>query len=72
MDRNTVVLIPTYNERNNIQTLYELSKKKFSIHEIPIFFNERSGGKSKMNTNIVLEVFINLPFLRLRDIFTKT
>jgi len=54
-----------------IQILYELNKKKNSIKEIPIFFDERMKGKSKMHLSIVVEAFLSLPFMRLRDLFGR-
>ncbi len=52
-----------------IQTIYELNKKNISIEEIPIFFDERAKGASKMNLHIVFEAFFSLILLRLRDKF---
>ena len=50
-----------------IQMLYELNKKNFTIGEIPIFFDERMEGVSKMNFHIVVEAFFSLIAMRLRD-----
>jgi dolichol-phosphate mannosyltransferase len=52
-----------------IQIIYELNKKDFSIEEIPTFFNERIKGSSKMGLDIVLEAFFSLIVMRLRDTF---
>ncbi len=50
-----------------IQMLYELDKKNFTVREIPIFFDERVEGVSKMNLHIVLEAFFSLIAMRLKD-----
>ena len=52
-----------------IQILYELYKKGFLICEVPIFFDERLMGKSKMSLNIVGEAFFSLIILRLKSLF---
>lgn len=52
-----------------IQMLYEMKKYNADICEIPIFFNERMGGKSKMNLSIMVEACFSLILLRLRDMF---
>ncbi len=52
-----------------VQILFELKKKGLSIGEIPIFFDERTEGKSKMDLNIMLEAFFSLPLMRIRDLF---
>ena len=51
-----------------IQLLYELNKNGFSICEIPIFFDERLRGQSKMSLNIVREAFFSLIILRLKNL----
>ncbi len=38
-----------------VEILYELNKNKISIKEVPIHFNDRKFGSSKMNTSIILE-----------------
>jgi len=40
-----------------IEMAYRAMKKGFSIHEIPIQFEERRAGKSKMSLGIILEAF---------------
>ncbi len=52
-----------------VQMLYETQKNNFTICEIPIFFDERIEGTSKMNLNIMLEALFSLATLRLRDKF---
>ena len=54
-----------------IQILYELYRNGFSICEIPIFFEERGRGKSKMGLNIVFEAFFSLILLRIRNLFIE-
>lgn len=54
-----------------VQILYELNKKGALMREIPIFFEERTKGSSKMSVSIVIEAFFSLILLRLRDIFKK-
>lgn len=54
-----------------IQMLHELNKNNFRICEIPIFFEERVNGASKMNFHIVLEAFFSLMYMKIRDTFVK-
>ena len=54
-----------------VQILYELNRNKFGICEIPIFFDERIRGASKMNLHIVFEAFFSLIFMRMKDKFIK-
>ena len=54
-----------------VQILYEINKKNLKICEVPIFFEERIEGTSKMNLHIVLEAFFSLMLMRARDIFIK-
>ena len=54
-----------------IHILYELNRNDFTICEIPIFFEERKKGTSKMNLGITLEAFFSLIFIRLKDRVTK-
>jgi len=54
-----------------VQILYELNRNNFKICEIPIFFEERTKGTSKMNLNIALEAFFSLILIRLKDKFLK-
>ena len=43
-----------------VQMAYELRKNNFSMHEIPIFFEERAKGSSKMSLQIIIEAFFTL------------
>lgn len=52
-----------------IQMIYELNKKNFRIKEIPIFFDERKKGRSKMHINIVAEAFYSLIIMAAKDKF---
>ena len=52
-----------------IQMLYEASKQGARIHEIPIFFDKRLTGASKMDLTIMLEACFSLLALRLKSIF---
>jgi len=54
-----------------IQILYELNKANLSMGEIPIFFDERTKGVSKMNLKIVVEAFFSLILLRFKNMFFK-
>lgn len=54
-----------------VQLLYELKKNGFKSCEVPIFFDERREGSSKMSLNIFVEAFLSLTSMRLKDIFTK-
>jgi len=54
-----------------VQMAHEIDKNNFEMHKIPIFFNQRTKGLSKMNLQIILEAFFSLAWLRLRDSFGK-
>lgn len=54
-----------------VQMLYEVNKNNLKICEIPIFFAERTKGKSKMDAAIMAEAFFSLLLMKLKDIFTK-
>ncbi len=45
--------------------------KKFTIKEIPIIFNDRTVGESKMSKRIVREAIWMVPKLRLKKIFKR-
>ncbi len=48
-----------------IEILYKANLKNSTIKEVPILFNERKKGKSKLSKNIFLEALLNVPLLRL-------
>lgn len=50
-----------------MQILYEVYRLKAKIKEIPIIFYERTQGKSKMDTNDLIESFMVVLRLRIRD-----
>jgi len=64
-----VVVIPAFNEAKNIEALirevfsskkvilYYCLQKGFSVKEIPIFFEDRRQGKSKLTLRILLNLF---------------
>ncbi|UCD55389.1 MAG: polyprenol monophosphomannose synthase [Candidatus Omnitrophota bacterium] len=52
-----------------VQILYELKKNNCTLCEIPIFFDDRRRGTSKMTFNIVLEAFFSLALMRLKEKF---
>jgi len=54
-----------------IQLLYEIRKGNFLTCEVPIFFDERRGGISKMNLQIIIEAFFSLTTLRLKELFHR-
>ena len=54
-----------------VQILYEIAKRNFTIKEIPIFFDERTKDRSKMHLGIVAEAFFLLPLARVKSIFKK-
>jgi dolichol-phosphate mannosyltransferase len=49
-----------------IETTYRVRRAGFRVVEIPITFNERTAGRSKMTRAIVLEAVWAVPLLRLR------
>lgn len=49
-----------------IETTYLVKRAGFRVVEIPITFNERTAGRSKMTRAIVLEAVWAVPLLRLR------
>ena len=49
-----------------IETTYRVKQAGFRVVEIPITFNDRAAGKSKMSKAIVLEAVWAVPLLRLR------
>jgi dolichol-phosphate mannosyltransferase len=49
-----------------IETTYRVRRAGFRVVEIPITFNERTAGRSKMTRGIVLEAVWAVPLLRLR------
>ena len=52
-----------------METIFYLKKKKCSIKEVPIIFNDRLYGKSKIPKLEIFRTLKNLLVLRLRDIF---
>ncbi len=50
-------------------TLFEIQKKKFPIKEIPIIFQDRTKGKSKIPRIEILRTFKNLFFLTIEKYF---
>ena len=49
-----------------IETTYRVKRAGFRVVEIPITFNDRTAGHSKMSRAIVLEAVWAVPLLRLR------
>lgn len=47
------------------ETLYRAKRKHLKIIEIPIIFEERKGGKSKLNLKILFDTFFTVIKLRL-------
>ena len=41
----------------------------FSIKEIPIIFNDRTSGSSKMSKKVIFEAIYMVPLLRIKKIF---
>ena len=41
----------------------------FSIKEVPIIFNDRTEGSSKMSKRVILEAIYMVPLLRIRKLF---
>lgn len=50
-----------------METIYRLNEKKFDIHEIPIFFKNRSQGKSKIPKIEILRTLKNIFLLKYFD-----
>jgi dolichol-phosphate mannosyltransferase len=48
-----------------IETTYRALRKGFRVVEVPIRFADRTAGRSKMSTAIVLEAVVKVPALRL-------
>ena len=48
-----------------IETTYRVKRAGFRVVEIPIAFNDRTAGQSKMSKAIVLEAIWRVPLLRL-------
>ena len=48
-----------------IEMAYRIQQTGYSIQEIPIIFEERRAGQSKMSLNIALEAFIRVLVMRL-------
>ena len=49
-----------------VQILFTLSKNKISIKEVPIHFNDRKFGTSKMDLSIIIEAIKLVILLRLK------
>jgi dolichol-phosphate mannosyltransferase len=47
-----------------IETTYRAKKKGFTVRELPITFDDRTHGHSKMSRRIVLEAIWRVPLLR--------
>ena len=54
-----------------IELLFKMWKKGFTIKEIPIIFYERVQGKSKMSRKIVYEAVFMVWKLRLKSLFSR-
>ncbi len=54
-----------------IELLFKIWKKGFTIKEIPIIFYERALGKSKMSKRIVYEAIFMVWKLRLKSLFGR-
>lgn len=50
-----------------IETTYKASRLGFKVCEVPIIFTERKLGSSKFNPGIILESFIKVLLLRLKQ-----
>ena len=79
---NTVVVIPTYNEADNIVPLLDgvlnwpwtrklisrASRLGMRIVEVPITFADRTAGSSKMTGSIVREALLRVLSWRLKEL----
>jgi len=48
------------------EILYACVKRRYDIHEIPITFIDRRGGRSKVNLGLFLKVFLTILKIRFR------
>ncbi|HZU21008.1 MAG TPA: glycosyltransferase [Gaiellaceae bacterium] len=48
-----------------IETTYRLARSGFSVAEVPIDFQERTAGTSKLSAGVVLEALLRVPLLPL-------
>ena len=49
-------------------TLFEIDKLGYEIKEIPIIFNDRALGTSKMSKKVIFEAIYMVPLLKIRRI----
>jgi dolichol-phosphate mannosyltransferase len=54
-----------------IEMNYKVYKKGFTIKEIPIVFEERKAGESKMNKKVIFEALWIVPILQLEYLFNR-
>ena len=52
-----------------METIYRIHKLGFQIKEIPIIFNDRTSGSSKMSKKVIFEAIYMVPLLRIKKIF---
>ena len=48
------------------ETLYRVEKQGFTIREIPVIFNDRTEGKSKLSTKDIVEFFLTIIRLKFK------
>ena len=49
-----------------VETTYRAILAGFRVEEVPIVFNDRRVGESKMSKRIVVEAALRVPLMRLR------
>ena len=54
-----------------IEMNYLTHLKKFTIHETPIVFKDRTIGKSKMSKRVIFEAIYLVPMLRIKSFFCR-
>ncbi len=67
LERVDLVNLYSRNYAYKMQILYEVVKLGAKVKEVPIIFYERTQGKSKMDTNDLIESFMVVLKLRVRD-----
>lgn len=53
------------------EIIYLCERKKFKIKEIPIIFLDRQKGKSKLSHKEIINFFITIFKLKIKELFKK-
>jgi dolichol-phosphate mannosyltransferase len=54
-----------------IEMKYRAYSKKFTLHEVPVIFTDRTKGQSKMSGSIIKEAIFGVLSLRIRQLFNQ-